>query len=86
MLCCGFVGRGVKYVVLPLVFSYFLLAISRDPGDREPSHLLRPFFDSLILRPAYDPINRSNLKPGFECEVQVNFESRSMQPQASFAT
>ena len=37
MLCCGFVGRGVKYVALPLVFSYFLLAISRDPGDREPS-------------------------------------------------
>lgn len=37
MLCCGFVGRGVKYVVLPLVFSYFLLAISRDPRDREPS-------------------------------------------------
>ena len=38
MLCCGFVGRGVKYVALPLVFSYFLLAISRDPGDRKPSH------------------------------------------------
>ena len=40
MLCCGFVGRGVKYVVLPLVFFYFLLAISRDPGDREPSHMV----------------------------------------------
>ena len=37
MLCCEFVERGVKYVVLPLVFFYFLLAISRDPGDREPS-------------------------------------------------
>ena len=51
MLCCGFVGRGVKYVVLPLVFFHFLLAISRDPGDREPSHSRRKDLDHLILRP-----------------------------------
>ena len=37
MLCWGFVGRGVKCIVLPLVFSCSLLAILRDPGDREPS-------------------------------------------------
>ena len=37
MLCCWCVGSGVKYVVVLLVFSCFLLAILRDPGDHEPS-------------------------------------------------
>ena len=39
----------MECVVLPLVFSCSLLAILRDPGDREPSHSCRNGNMLLIL-------------------------------------